>query len=142
MVTSAPVSTTNFQVSNTSATRSDSMEVNRFVNSSFCPINHRLQLRDLRHGLTRFAVHFAKYCHLRRQLPYSAHLPFRFVFVDFELTFLLAPLEPLSATKCYMPTLSYTQQKQTLSLLFTPGLFIQNSHTNLHNYLHKLQITM
>ena len=30
-----------------------------------------------------------------------------------------------------------TQQKQTLSLLFTPGLFIQNSHTNLHNYLHK-----
>ena len=35
-----------------------------------------------------------------------------------------------------MSTLSYTQQKN-ISLLFTPGLFIQNSHSNLHNYLHK-----
>ena len=31
----------------------------------------------------------------------------------------------------------HSAQKNIVPLLFTPGLFIQNSHTNLHNYLHK-----
>ena len=31
----------------------------------------------------------------------------------------------------------HSAEKNIVSLLFTPGLFIQNSHTNLHNYLHK-----
>ena len=32
---------------------------------------------------------------------------------------------------------SQLHSTEKIFLLFTPGLFIQNSHTNLHNYLHK-----
>ena len=31
----------------------------------------------------------------------------------------------------------HSAETNIVPLLFTPGLFIQNSHTNLHNYLHK-----